>query len=72
MTVTSVQNCTRFPISVLKYCDWVESINTTVYGRSVRFMKLTKHGYETVERLKMMRDIRLSDYESVLIGSGRH
>ena len=64
MTVTSVQNCTRFPISVLKYCDWVESINTTVYGRSVRFMKLTKHGYETVERLKMMRDIRLSDYES--------
>ena len=27
-------------------------------------MKLTKHGYETVERLKMMRDIRLSDYES--------
>ncbi len=64
MTVTSVQNCTRFPISVLKYCDWVESINTNAYGRRVRFIKLTKHGYETVERLKMMRDIRLSDYES--------
>lgn len=64
MTVTSVQNCTRFPISVLKYCDWIEGININVYGRNVRFMKLTKHGYETVECLKMMRDIRLSDYES--------
>ena len=64
MTVTSVRNCTRFPISVLKYCDWVESLNTNVYGKRVRFMKLTKHGHETVERLKMMRDIRLSDYES--------
>lgn len=63
MTVTSVQNCTRFPISVLKYCDWVESVNTNVYGRSVRFMKLTKHGKDTVALLKTMRDIRLDDYE---------
>lgn len=63
MKVTSVKNCTRFPISVLKYCDWVKNINLNVYGRSVRFMKLTRHGYETVERLKKMKDIRLSDYE---------
>ena len=64
MTVTSVQNCTRFPISVLKYCGWVESISTNLYGRSMRFMKLTDHGYATVERLKQMCDIRLSDYEN--------
>lgn len=63
MTVTSVQNCTRFPISVLKYCDWVESENTNIYGRSVRFMKLTKHGKDTVALLKTMKDIRLDDYE---------
>ena len=63
MTVTSVQNCTRFPISVLKYCDWVESENYSIYGRSVRFMKLTEHGYDTVSRIKAMKDIRLADYE---------
>lgn len=63
MTVTSVQNCTRFPISVLKYCDWVESDNYSIYGKSVRFMKLTQHGYDTVNRLKTMKDIRLVDYE---------
>lgn len=63
MTVTSVQNCTRFPISVLKYCDWVESENTNLYGRSVRFMKLTEHGKKTVAQLKTMKDVRLEDYE---------
>jgi len=64
MTVTSVQNCTRFPISVLKYCEWVESENTNIYGRSVRFMKLTEHGRKTVALLKTMKDVRLEDYES--------
>lgn len=64
VSVTSVRNCTRFPISVLKYCNWVESVNTNVYGKNVRFMKLTQHGYDTVENLQMMQDIRLSDYES--------
>lgn len=63
MTVTSVQNCTRFPISVLKYCNWVESENTNIYRRSVRFMKLTAHGKETVQKLRGMKDIRLVDYE---------
>lgn len=63
MSVTSVRNCTRFPISVLKYCDWVDSENTSIYGKSVRFMKLTTHGRETVKKLKLLRDIRLEDYE---------
>ncbi len=31
MTVNSVQNCTRFPISVLKYCGWVENIRCNIY-----------------------------------------
>lgn len=63
MNVTSVQNCTRFPISVLKYCNWVDSENNNLYGKSVRFMRLTEHGRETVQRLKALKDIRLSDYE---------
>lgn len=63
MSVTSVQNCTRFPISVLKYCNWVDSENLNIYGKSVRFMKLTSHGRDTVKKLKMLQDIRLEDYE---------
>lgn len=63
MSVTSVQNCTRFPISVLKYCDWVDSENTYIYGKSVLFMKLTRHGRETVKKIKTLQDIRLDDYE---------
>ena len=64
MNVTSDQNCTRFPISVLKYCNWVDSENNTIYGRSVRFMRLTEHGKETVKKLKTLKDVRLMDYES--------
>ena len=64
MAVTSVQNCTRFPISVLKYCNWVEDVNLKLYGKTVKFMKLTQHGYDTVARLKQMQDIRLIDYEN--------
>lgn len=63
MNVESVRNCTRFPISVLKYCDWVDSENLKIYGKSVRFMKLTSHGRDTVKKLKMLKDIRLEDYE---------
>lgn len=63
MSVTSVQNCTRFPISVLKYCGWVISENKTFYGRSVKFMKLSKHGKETVDGLNNLKDIRLDLYE---------
>ncbi|MGN9172485.1 hypothetical protein ACTM9N_06455 [Lachnospiraceae bacterium HCP1S3_A8] len=63
MTVTSVQNCTRFPISVLKYCGWVESENMNLYKRSIRFMKLTQHGKDTVKKLRLLKDIRLEDYE---------
>jgi uncharacterized protein YeeX (DUF496 family) len=63
MTVTSVQNCTRFPISVLKYCDWVSDDYKNLYGKRIKFMRLTEHGRETVEKLKTFRDIRLSDYE---------
>lgn len=63
MSVTSVQNCTRFPISVLKYCGWVTSENKTFYGRSVKFMKLSKHGKETADELGKLKDIRLDFYE---------
>lgn len=65
MTVNSVQNCTRFPISVLKYCGWVENIRCNIYGKSMVFMKLTPYGKETANKLKTYKDIRLEDYEKL-------
>ena len=65
MTVGSVQNCTRFPISVLKYCGWIKNVRCNIYGKSKIFMKLTAHGEETAKRLKTYKDIRLADYEEL-------
>ena len=62
MTVVSVQNCTRFPISVLKYCGWVESENKKINGKTFKFMSLTKRGKYIVNILKNLKDIRLKDY----------
>ena len=64
MSVTSVQNCTRFPISVLNYCKWVQGKNLNVYGKSMKFMVLTDNGREIIGKLKPLCDIRLSDYEN--------
>lgn len=66
MSVTSVQNCTRFPISVLKYCNWVDEIsNKEIYGKKIKFLKLNANGEKIIDRLKLYKDIRLSDYESI-------
>lgn len=63
MSVDSMQNCTRIPISVLKYCGWVEDEYKRFYDRSVKFMKLTEHGKSTIAKIRVMRDLRLDDYE---------
>ena len=65
MTVVSVRNCTRFPISVLKYCGWIESVRCKIYGKSMVFMKLTAHGKETAKKIKTYKDIRLDDYDEL-------
>lgn len=65
MTVVSVRNCTRFPISVLKYCGWAEKVKCNIYGKSMVFMKLTVHGYEIARKLKEYKDIRLRDYDKL-------
>lgn len=64
MSVTSVRNCTRFPISVLKYCGWVTLQNKKIYGKSVSFMVLTDHGRNTIKTIEELKDVRLDDYES--------
>lgn len=65
MSVTSIRNCTRFPIGVLKYCGLVEDASYFMYGKTTKYMKLTKHGKEIITRIKNEKDIRLSDYEKL-------
>ncbi len=55
-------NYTRFPISALKWAGWaVSENNKSVYGKSVRFLRLTDKGDELADRLMQMPDIRLKD-----------
>ena len=63
ISVTSARNCTRFPISVLEYCGWVTKEYKKFYGKTLKFLKLTDHGKETVDRLNKLKDIRLDLYE---------
>lgn len=63
MKPTPVDNCTRLPIAFMKSCKWVESIkNTSLYGKSMTCLQITKHGIETYENIKDMYDLRLDQY----------
>lgn len=65
MQTTSVDNCTRFPIGLLKYFGYVEDVrNNTLYNASLKCLKITKKGREKYEYYSKMKDIRLKDYNS--------
>lgn len=59
----SVDNCTRFPIALMKSCGWVEETrNRSLYGKSMMCLQITPHGREVYERIKNMYDLRLDKY----------
>ncbi|WP_027630565.1 hypothetical protein [Ruminiclostridium cellobioparum] len=63
MKPTPVDNCTRLPIAFMKSCGWVESINdSSLYGKSMACLKITQHGIETYDAIKVMYDLRLDKY----------
>lgn len=65
MQVKSVDNCTRIPIGVLKYCGYVEDIRTkALYNINMQCIKITDKGIRAYERYSAMKDIRLSDFEA--------
>ena len=60
-----VDNCTRLPIAFLKECGFVESVtDNTLYGKSLKCLKITQHGIDTYNRISSMKDIRLDDFNS--------
>lgn len=60
----TMQNYTRFPISVLEYCGWIEKENNkTIYTRNVKLMRLTEKGKQLVHDLDLYHDERISLFE---------
>lgn len=66
MKPTPVDNCTRLPIAFMKSCNWVEDErNKSLYGKSLKCLKITRHGIQTYESIKDMFDLRLDRYNSL-------
>lgn len=65
MGITSVDNCTRTPIGLMRNCNLIEKISDrTLYGISKDCWRITPHGQEVYESLKNMCDLRLGQYEN--------
>ena len=63
MKESSVRNCTRFPISALRYCGWAEEYQDhTTYSSSMKFFVLTEYGRKKAKELEQISDLRLSDF----------
>lgn len=61
---TTADNCTRFPVAVLKTCNFVEDTkNKEIYpNKSLLVLKLTSHGEKVLEQISKMKDLRLSEF----------
>ena len=65
MKPTSVDNCTRIPIKLLKYCGYVEDVrDKTLFNKMEKCLKITTKGIDTYNRFSKMKDIRLDDFEA--------
>lgn len=66
MTTTSVDNCTRLPVALLKSCQLVEEYNTKkLYPpRNKKCLKITEHGKDVLEKIMKMKDLRLEEFNS--------
>ncbi|HHT14508.1 MAG TPA: hypothetical protein GXZ86_01380 [Clostridiales bacterium] len=63
---TLPDNSTRLPIAFMKSCGWVESerSNTLFPPKSLECLRLTQHGNEMAESIKMLKDLRLKEFRS--------
>lgn len=66
--INTLQNYTRFPMSVLMYCGWFDKTRqNTIYpnGRNMVVLKMTPYGRERAEWIKRVLDIRIDNYEQM-------
>ena len=66
ISITTMQNYTRFVLSALTYCGWfVKEPKANCYkGRGV-MLRLTDYGRSRIELLKNSLDVRLTFFESI-------
>ena len=63
MKTTPVDNCTRFPIALMKSCGWVKTVkNQNLYGKPLSCLQLTQHGRDVYARIENMYDLRLDEF----------
>ncbi len=64
MKESSVRNCTRFPLSALRYCGWAKEYrdHTTYAGCTMKFFELTEYGQKRAEELEQISDLRLKEF----------
>ena len=66
MGTTPVDNCTRFPIALMKSCEWVETeTNYSLYNKNLKCLKITQKGIQTYEKIKNMYDLRLEEFRTL-------
>ncbi len=66
--INTMQNYTRFPMSVLTYCGWFEKVRQNILypnGRNMVILKMTQYGREKAEWLKRVLDIRTEHFEKM-------
>ena len=66
MKTTPVDNCTRFPIALMKSCNWIETeTNYSLYNKNLKCLKITQKGIQTYEKIKNMYDLRLEEFRTL-------
>jgi hypothetical protein len=66
--INTLQNYTRFPLSVLTYCGWFEKVridNLYPNSRNMVTLKMTPYGKKKAVWLKQILDIRVETYEKL-------
>lgn len=63
MKEVPVDNCTRIPVAFLSLAGYVKDENTTtLYGKSLKCLRLTDYGKATLSKLNQMKDLRLKEF----------
>jgi hypothetical protein len=58
-------NYTRFPLAILRWCDWAKIVksNKLYSGVTVQFFQLTELGYQMFKQINAAKDIRGDDLD---------
>lgn len=65
MKEVPVDNCTRIPVAFLSLAGYVKDETTSsLYGKSLKCLRLTDYGKSTLLKLNQMKDLRLKEFNS--------